>query len=60
MADFGGLGDKAKEFANSEKGEKVSDGALHKADDAASSASGGKFDKKIDDTREAADKKIGD
>jgi len=60
MADLGGLADKAKDAASSEKGESVTDGALGKADDAASSASGGKFDGKIDDARDSADKKIGD
>lgn len=59
MVDLGGLGDKAKDLANSEKGEKITDGALGKADDAASSASGGKFDDKIDTVREVADKRIG-
>ena len=60
MADLGGMVDKAKDFANTSKGEQVSDGALDKADDAASSATGGKFDEKIDAGREAADKKIGE
>ncbi|MEF2977305.1 Rv0909 family putative TA system antitoxin [Subtercola sp. YIM 133946] len=59
MVDFGSLGDKAKEFADSDKGEQVTDGALQKADDAASTATGGKFDDKIDDARTAADGKIG-
>ena len=60
MADLGGLGDKAKEAANSDKGEQATDAGLDKASDAASSASGGKFDEKIDDAGDAADKKIGD
>jgi hypothetical protein len=59
MVDLGGLGDKAKQLADSEKGEQITDGALGKADDAASSASGGKFDDKIDTAREGADGKIG-
>ncbi|RFA20005.1 antitoxin [Subtercola boreus] len=60
MVDLGGLGDKAKEFASSDKGEQVSDGALDRASDAADSATGGKFDDKIDGARDAADDKIGD
>jgi len=60
MANLGGLGDKAKEFANSDKGEKVTDSGVNKAEDAASSASGGKFDEKIDAAGDSADKKIGD
>jgi hypothetical protein len=60
MADLGGLGDKAKDFANSDKGEKATDAGLDKAGDAANSATGGKFDEKIDSAGESADKKIGD
>ncbi len=60
MADLGGMADKAKDFASTSKGEQLSDGALDKADDAASSATGGKFDEKIDAGRESADKKIGE
>ena len=59
MADLGGLGDKAKDFLNTDKGEQVSDGVLDKAGDAADSASGGKFDNKIDDVQVTVDKKIG-
>ena len=60
MADLGGLGDKAKDFADSDKGEQASDAGLDKAGDAANSASGGKFDDKIDGATDAADKKVGD
>lgn len=60
MADLGGLGDKAKDAANSEKGEQASDAGIDKAGDAASSASGGKFDDKINAGEDAADSKIGD
>jgi hypothetical protein len=60
MADMGGLGDKAKDFANSDQGEKATDAGLNKAEEAGSSASGGKFDDKIKGAGEAADKKIGD
>ncbi|GAB3607554.1 hypothetical protein GCM10027413_29630 [Conyzicola nivalis] len=60
MADLSGLGDKAKDFANSDKGEQATDAGLDKAGDAASSASGGKFDEKIDGASDAADKKVGD
>jgi len=60
MADLGGLGDKAGDLANSEKGEQASDAAIDKAGDAASSATGGKFDDKIDAGQAAADGKVGD
>jgi hypothetical protein len=59
MADLGGLGDKAKDFANSDKGEKATDSGIDKAEDAASNASGGKFDDKIEGAGDAADKKVG-
>ncbi|MEJ3404802.1 antitoxin [Rathayibacter sp. YIM 133350] len=60
MADLGGLGDKAKDFANSDQGEKASDSALDKAGDAADSATGGKFSDKIDAGEKAADDKVGE
>jgi hypothetical protein len=60
MADLGGLGDKAKDMANSEQGEKASDAGIDKAGDAADKASGGKFGDKIDAGQDAADKKVGD
>ena len=56
MADLGGLGDKAKDLAGSET---ATDAGIEKAGDAANSASGGKFDDKIDSAGDAADKKIG-
>jgi hypothetical protein len=59
MADLGGLGDKAKDFANSGKGEKATDSGIDKAEDAASSASGGKFDEKIESAGDTADKNVG-
>jgi hypothetical protein len=59
MADLGGLGDKAKDFSNSDKGEKATDSGIDKAEDAAGSATGGKFDDKIESAGNAADKKIG-
>lgn len=60
MADLGGLGDKAKDMANSEQGEKATDAGLDKAGDAADKASGGKFGDKIDAGQDAADKKVGE
>lgn len=54
-----GLFDKAKDFANSEKGEGVTDGILQKAADAASKATGGKHDDQIEGARSEADKRIG-
>jgi hypothetical protein len=56
MADLGGLGDKAKDFANSEK---ATDSGIDKAEDAASNATGGKFDDKVEGAGDAADKKVG-
>lgn len=60
MVDLGGLGDKAKDFAKSEQGEKLTDAGIDKAGDAANSATGGKFDDKIDAGQKAADEKVGD
>lgn len=59
MADLGALGDKTGDLANSEKGEQASDAAISKAGDAAGSATGGKFDDKIDAGEKAADDKVG-
>jgi hypothetical protein len=60
MADLGGLADKAKDAANSEKGEQATDAGIAKAGDAANSATGGKFDDKIGAGEDAADRRIGD
>ena len=57
--DLGGLGDKANDFAKSDKGEEMSDAALEKGGDAADKASGGKFGDQIDAGQDAADKKVG-
>jgi hypothetical protein len=54
------LGDKAKDFANSDKGEQATDTGIDKAGDAADKATGGKFDDKIDKGQAAADSKVGD
>ncbi|QCB94675.1 Rv0909 family putative TA system antitoxin [Cellulomonas shaoxiangyii] len=51
---------KASDAAKGEKGEQASDAALEKGSDAASSATGGKHDDKLDKAQSAADKKIGD
>lgn len=59
MADLGGLGDKAKDLASSEKGEQVTDKGLDSAGDAADSATGGKFDQQTDAARDAADGHVG-
>ena len=60
---FEDLAKKATEAAssalNSEQGEKLVDGALDKAADAAKAVTGGKFDSQIDSAREAADKALG-
>lgn len=60
MVDFGGLGDKARNFANSDKGEEMTDAGIDKAGDAADRMSGGKFGDKIDAGEDAADRKVGD
>lgn len=57
--DLGGLGDKANDFAKSQKGEQLSDDALDRGGDAADKASGGKFGDKIEGAEDAADKRIG-
>lgn len=54
-----GLFDKAKQLADSEQGEKISDQVLGTAGDAASKATGGKHDAQIDAAQAAADKRIG-
>jgi hypothetical protein len=54
-----GIGDKAKDFLSSDKGEQVSDNALDKAGDAADKATGGKHGDQIDKAEQTADTKIG-
>jgi len=53
-----GLFDKAKEFAKSEKGEKVSDQVLDRAADIATKKAGGHAEQ-IRSARDTADKHIG-
>ncbi|HEV7212430.1 MAG TPA: antitoxin [Blastococcus sp.] len=57
--DLGGLGDKAKDFLDSEQGEKRSDQALDKAAEFADEKTGGTYDEQIDKGRDAADDRIG-
>ncbi|MEI5583780.1 MULTISPECIES: antitoxin [unclassified Agromyces] len=59
MADFGDLGDKAKDFAGGEKGEDLTDQGLDRADDAADKVTGGRFDEQTDAARDAGDRKLG-
>jgi hypothetical protein len=54
-----GLGDKAKDFLSSDKGEQVSDQALDKASDIADQKTGGTHDAQIDKGRDLADGKLG-
>ncbi|HEV7870395.1 MAG TPA: antitoxin [Modestobacter sp.] len=54
-----GLGDKAKDFLDSDKGEKVSDQALDKAGQAADQKTGGTHGAQIDKGRDLADDRIG-
>jgi hypothetical protein len=58
--DIGGLGDKAKDFLDSEQGEQRSDQALDKASELADEKTGGKYDEQIDKGRDAADERIGE
>ena len=54
-----GIADKAKDFLNSEDGEKRSDDVLDRGSKFADDKTGGKHADKIDQGRDAADKKIG-
>ena len=54
-----GIGDKAKDFLSSDKGEQVSDKGLDAAGNAADKATGGGHGDQIDTATDAADKKIG-
>ena len=54
------LGDKAKDFLNTDKGETVSDGLLEKASGAADKATGGGHQDEIDKAESFADHKIGE
>ena len=54
-----GIGDKANDFLNSDKGEKASDGVLDKAADKANDATGGGHQDQIDKAEQAADTKLG-
>lgn len=53
------LGDKARDFADSDKGEQATDAGLGKAADAADKATGGGHGEQIDKAEHAADDKIG-
>lgn len=54
-----GLGDKAKDFVDSDKGEKATDQGLDKAAGAADKATGGGHSDQVDKAQQAADDKIG-
>jgi hypothetical protein len=58
-ADVAGLFDKARQLANSEQGEKVTDKLLDTVSDIASKRTGGKHDAQIESARKAADKALG-
>jgi hypothetical protein len=53
------LAGKAQGALDSEQGEKVSDSALDKGQDAASSATGGKHDEQLEKAGDAADERLG-
>ena len=55
----GGLGDKARDFLDSDKGEQVSDKALDKAGQVADEKTGGTHGAQIDKGRDLADDRIG-
>ena len=59
MVDFNNLGKKAQDFLKTDQGEKTSDAGLDFADKLANKVTGGKHDKKIDELRDSADKKLG-
>ncbi|PZF13046.1 antitoxin [Curtobacterium sp. MCLR17_034] len=54
-----GIGDKAKDFADSDKGEQATDAGLDKAGDAADKATGSGHGDQIGKAEDAADGKIG-
>jgi len=54
-----GIGDKAKDFMDSDKAEQATDTGLDKAADAAGEKGGGKHADKVDKAREAGDQKLG-
>ena len=56
---IGDMGDKAKDFLDSEQGEQRSDQALDKAEQLADDKTGGKYDQQVDKARDAADERIG-
>jgi hypothetical protein len=55
----GGLGDKAMDALNSDKGEQMSDKALDKGAQVADEKTGGGHDAQVDKGRDLADGKIG-
>ena len=69
MAGFDDITKKAQEFLNDDKvkdalssqqAEDISDKVLDGVADAAKKVTGGKFDDRIEDARDAADKRVGD
>ncbi|MFH5821713.1 antitoxin [Georgenia sp. AZ-5] len=54
-----GIGDKAKDFLSTDKGEQKSDDALEKGSDFVSDKTGGKYDERLDKGVDAADDRIG-
>jgi hypothetical protein len=54
-----GLGDKAKDFLDSDKGEQISDQGLDKAEQFADQKTGGQHASQIDKGRDLADERIG-
>jgi hypothetical protein len=56
---FDDLTKKGTDALNSEKGEQMSDSALDKGGDAASKATGGKYDEHLEKGETQADKRIG-
>ena len=54
-----GMFDKAKDFLNTEQGERTSDSVLDKVAQAADKATGGKHRDQIEKARDAADQHLG-
>ena len=52
--------DKVKDVLSSQQAEDISDKVLDGVADAAKKVTGGKFDDRIEDARDAADKRVGD
>jgi hypothetical protein len=55
-----GIGDKAKDLLNSDKGEQASDSAIDKAGDAVNGKTGGGHEEQVSKVEHTVDSKIGE